>query len=590
MSEQELLDEKTFVELFSKSETEQLKLENQLFLEAKKLGVLSQFKKNYKAFKSKMAEKMVVDNSLNLPKCNYDIQNYDTGKYIVTINGIIDSKTDYKFSYIPILPVERYINQDTGKEKVKIIFYKENKWQEKIVNRSQLSVAQKLLALSDYGLDITSENVRYYVNYFNEILNRNDIKKLQSVSHIGWQDDNFIPYDTKGIFDGEEDFSSIYNAISKKGNYEKWKTVVKELRKEKVMKIIMAVSLASPLLEKLGIQPYTVNLWSAMSGSGKTLTCMTAMSIWGNPGEGALRFSSNNTQNFYVAVASFMHNITCYFDELQIVKNSKEFKRESLIMDLCNGTERGRLTKNSQTKEIKTWNNNFLFTNNDKLVRENAGEQVYNRVIDIEIDKNIVGDHPVEIAKIIRNNYGYAGIDYIKYIKEIGFDTIFDRYKQIYEEILEKAPATEKQANALATIVLADELANKCIFEDKQILKVDDILEYANDKNEIKTSIKAMNYIVSIISANRNKFNDDNRYGECWGAIKGKDTGKGIVNYCKFNIEILKKELEKGGFEFDTVKKDWAEMGFLYKNSQGKYIHQTTVAGVSGIFAIFVLN
>lgn len=590
MEVEQLLDEKTFIELFSKSETEQLKLENQLFLEAKKLGVLSQFKKNYKAFKDKIADKIIFDNSLNLPKCSYDINNYDMGKYICKVDGITDSKTDYKFSYIPILPVERYINLETGKEKVKIIFYKEGKWQEKIVNRSQLSVAQKLLLLSDYGLDITSENVRYYVNYFNEIMNRNDIKKLQSVSHIGWKDDNFIPYDSKGIFDGEEDFGSVYGAISKSGNYEKWKVAIRELRKEKVVKIIMATTLASPLLEKLGIQPYVVNLWSAMSGSGKTLVCMAAMSIWGNPNEGALRFSSNNTQNFYVALASFMHNITCYFDELQIVKNSKEFKRDSLIMDLCNGTERGRLTKNSQTKEIRTWNNNFLFTNNDKLVRENAGEQVYNRVIDIEINKNIAGKNPVETAKVIRQNYGYAGKKYIEYIKQIGFDDIFNQYKEIYEEVLLKAPATEKQASALATIILADELANKCIFDDDSVLVVDDILEYANDKNEIKTSIKAMNYIISIISANRNKFNDDNRYGECWGAMKEKDTGKGIVNYCKFNIEILKKELEKGGFEFDTVKKDWAEMGFLYKNSQGKYIHQTTVAGVSGIFAIFILN
>ena len=173
---------------------------------------------------------MSLDNSLNLPKCKYDIQNYDMGNYTCNVNGITD-RTNTKFSYIPVLPVERYINEDTGKEKVKIIFYKENEWKEKIVDKSQLSISQKLLLLSDDGLDVTSENVRYYINYFNEIMNINNIKKFDSISHIGWKDDLFVPYDTHGIFDGADDFKNIYKSIGSKGNYEKWKKVIKELRK-----------------------------------------------------------------------------------------------------------------------------------------------------------------------------------------------------------------------------------------------------------------------------------------------------------------------------------------------------------------------
>ena len=61
--------------------------------------------------------------------------------------------------------------------------------------------------------------------------------------------------------------------------------------------------------------------------------------------------------------------------------------------------KKGRLNKNSQAKEVKTWNCNFLFTNNDKMVKENAGEQVYNRVIDIEVNR-ILFDNPHEVADI----------------------------------------------------------------------------------------------------------------------------------------------------------------------------------------------
>lgn len=571
MTEEELFNKNTFIKLFNKNEIDRVEEEDKLFLIAKKLGVEKRFKESLKKYKEILNKKIAMESESKLPKCNYDIDNYNFGNYTCTIDGITD-KYNTKFSYIPVVPVERYINEDTGKEKVKIIFYKENSWREMIVDKSQLSINQKLLLLSDDGLDVTSENVRYYVNYFNEIMNINNVKKLDSISHIGWKNNDFVPYDSHGIFDGADDFKAIYKAISSKGNYDKWKECIKELRKHKIMKLLMATTLASPLLEKLNLQPYMVNLWSSLSGNGKTLSCMVAMSIWGNPEIGALRLSSNNTQNYYSVVASFMRNFTCYFDELQIVKRSKYLDLESLVMDLCNGTEKGRLNKNSQAKEVKIWFNNFLFTSNDRLVKENAGEQVYNRVIDIEIGEKII-ENGQDIARVIKENYGFAGKEYIKYIQTIGFDVIFDRFKKILNEILEKTNATDKQASALASLLLANQLANECIFNDDYILQVEDIVEYVNDKNEIKTAIKAKEYILSMINANYKKF-EDAGYGECWG-----DKDEFI---CTINAQILYRELERGGYEFNTVKKEWADIGFLELNSQGKYVHQTTVRKEKG--------
>ena len=536
LNEKELFSKKTFIELFNLNEIDKIEEEDRLFLQARKLGVEKRFKESLKKYQHLLNQKIAMDNKTNLPACKYDIENYSWGNYTCNIDGITD-KFNTKFSYIPVIPVERYINEDTGKEKVKIIYYKEGSWRELIVDKSQLSINQKLLLLSDDGLDVTSENVRYYINYFNEIMNINDIKKLDSISHIGWKGNDFVPYDSHGIFDGADDFKGIYKAISSKGNYEKWKKCITALRKHKVIKLLMAVTLASPLLEKLNLQPYMVNLWSSLSGNGKTLSCMVAMSIWGNPDIGALRLSSNNTQNYYSVVASFTRNFTCYFDELQIVKRSKYLDLESLVMDLCNGTEKGRLNKNSQAREVKVWFNNFLFTSNDRLVKENAGEQVYNRVIDIEIGEKII-ENGQDIARIIKENYGFAGKEYIKYIQKIGFDVIFERFKGILNEILEKTPATDKQASSLASILLANQLANECIFNDDYILQVEDIVELVNDKNDIKTCMKAKDYILDIISANYKKF-DEYGYGECWG-IKDEFI-------CTINAQILYRELERGG-------------------------------------------
>lgn len=575
MSENDLLSKNTFIELFNLSGIDRLEREDYLFIQAKKLGIEKRFKESLKKYGEILGNKICI-NTNNLPKCKYNIESFDFGSYICDSEGITD-KANNKFSYIPVIPVERYINEDTGKEKVKIIFYKENNWKELIVDKSQLSISQKLLLLSDDGLDVNSENVRHYINYFNEVMNINDIKKLDSISHIGWKEDLFVPYDSHGIFDGADDFRNIYNAISSKGNYDLWKETVFKLREHKVMKILMATTLASPLLEKLNIQPFLVNLWSSLSGNGKTLSCMVAMSIWGNPDIGALRLSSNSTQNYYTVIASFMRNFTCYFDELQIIKRNKFMDLESLVMDLCNGTEKGRLNKNSQAKEVKVWFNNFLFTNNDKLVKENAGEQVYNRVIDIEINEKMI-DNGQNIARVIKNNYGFAGKEYIKHIQKIGFDKLFERYSDKYNEVLKHTKATDKQASSLAVILLANELANECIFEDDYILQIEDILELVNDKDEVLTSVKAKDYIISVINVNWKKFDGDNKYNDFWG--------KKTEEFVTIDAQVLYKELEKGGFEFNTVKKDWADMGFLVKNSQGNYKHSTMVRGQKGTYIV----
>jgi hypothetical protein len=225
MTEKELFNKKTFIDLFNLNGLDRIEREDELFIEARKLGMEKKFKESLKKYESIFSQKIANDEKNTLPKCKYDITNYQWGNYTCSINGITD-RFNTKFSYIPVIPVERYVNEDTGKEKVKIIYYKENEWKEKIVDKSQLSINQKLLLLSDDGLDVTSENVRYYINYFNEIMNINNIKKLDSISHIGWKDNDFVPYDSHGIFDGADDFRNIYNSIGTKGNYDKWKETI----------------------------------------------------------------------------------------------------------------------------------------------------------------------------------------------------------------------------------------------------------------------------------------------------------------------------------------------------------------------------
>ena len=146
MEEKDLFSKETFINLFNLSDIDRIEQEDKLFIEAKKLGVEKRFKESLKKYQGLLKEKIPIDDNSKLPQCKYDISNFTWGNYSCNIDGITD-RFNTKFSYIPVIPVERYINEDTGKEKVKIIFYKENEWKELIVDKSQLSINNKLLLL-----------------------------------------------------------------------------------------------------------------------------------------------------------------------------------------------------------------------------------------------------------------------------------------------------------------------------------------------------------------------------------------------------------------------------------------------------------
>ena len=145
MTEEQLFSKETFINLSKMNEIDRIEQEDKLFIQARKLGVEKKFKESLKKYEKLLSEKISIGESGKLPQCkSYDIEHYNWGNYTCNVNGITD-RFNTKFSYIPVLPVERYINEDTGKEKVKIIFYKENEWKELIVDKSQLSINNLLL-------------------------------------------------------------------------------------------------------------------------------------------------------------------------------------------------------------------------------------------------------------------------------------------------------------------------------------------------------------------------------------------------------------------------------------------------------------
>lgn len=473
----------------------------------------------------------------------------------------------------PIIPIERYINLDTDTEKIKLAFFKDSRWREVTVDAGTVLNKTSIIQLADRGVLVTSESAKDLVKYLSDVisLNAREIPLYNSIGRLGWIDGDFIPYNDSVKYDGDADFKSIYDNVTYEGSYDLWLEHIKELREDINIRLVLAASFASPLIEVVGALPFILHLWGT-TGFGKTVTLMVASSVWGNPEMGCLTRTMNMTANAMARTSAFLYNIPFCADELQQIKQSWN-NYDSLIMYLTEGIDRGRAKARGGVEQTKIWRNSFIFTGEEPITKAASGGGVKNRVIEIECDKKIIQDGNYT-ANLVKANYGYAGRAFIAHLNHLintDKQSIIDRYKTLFKGILSATDTTDKQALSLALILLADELASKFIFKDTA-LTIDDVKSYVISENAVRVEERAYNEVVNLISRNINKLNE---YAtDSWGKI--------YDDVVTINKQVLEQELNKMGFDFGSLKKGWDKRGYIIKNSAGRYIHQTKVNGVRG--------
>ena len=577
LSQHELLQTKNLQELYKVSGGEKNEVYFKYREKARTLKITNEFDKQYKK-----TIQTIAQNKINRENfCEFENEDFElitTGEWKATTEGIYkqipNNETGevdlVEASRMMIVPSETFKNMDTNIEKVKINYFKYGKWQNMICEKITISNISKIVELSNFGIDVNSLNSKDLISYFYDCLTLNDtniIPHFESISRMGWVNNKFMPYDEGLKFDGENEYKYLYSSISKKGDFQDWVNYMKPLRKNLYFRLQMAASFSSVLISKVNALPYVFHLWGG-TGSGKTVGLMCAMSIWGNPKMGKMTRTMNMTQNSMMSTASFLHHLPFAGDELQTIK-SRYDNYDQLIMKITEGVERGRMTY-STVNEVKTWNCAFLFTGEEPCTKTDSGGGTKNRVIEIECVNKVV-ENGNKVVNFVNDNYGTAGEVFIDIVKDM---ELTKEYESIFKEIIEKTDTTEKQAMAMALIILADRLASKHIFESDD-LKIEDVNEFLFSEKEVDISERAYHFILSVISKNIVNFSKDG--SEFWG--KYKEPGKLL-----FNKNVLCEILSKNGFEFDAIKRKWKEKGYIHLNSQGKYIHQRKMNDITTPF------
>lgn len=486
--------------------------------------------------------------------------------------------------------VSRFLDAKNGGEsKVELLYRCFGSWRTLIAERATVFSNQKIQALANKGVDVSSENARNIVRFLDAFtrLNRMEIPRKESVNHFGWVDKDFKTFiaspedaQAQGLYlDLSDGMRKYAEALHEYGTLEGWIEGMKtylavDEEGQPAFPIARAVIdsyFASPLLPIIKQRPFVIHVYSN-TGGGKTATAKLGASAWGNP-EG-LKIIFNSTQYFYEQVAGAFKHIPMFVDELQSVsrKNQNEVA-EKFAYDHSLGQGKGRGRKNGDIREMHTWCNIANTTGERALTTDRSQGGAKNRALEL-YGKPIPDTMLASKAHIVaETNYGHAGKVFIQRVIEAGVEEVRKMYRDMTEQIMDLAEENSMQhISMISAIVLADYLVSQWLLgktEDKAILEATNLAKYLIGNIEssanIDDSTRAKLFVAEWLFLNREHFNP--------ASYQFRDKPYGNVTEDEIYVipNVLNKALEDEDFEPTRIMRDWKEKGWI-KTGEGKHM------------------
>lgn len=588
-----ILDDEVFIELFEMEDPIlRSKTKVQLTRRAKQLGVKSDFEEIMKGYYQADRE-MKRQEQENRTVCTVD--NYTNftgphdrmycGAWIADDRGVFaqnSGRVDEVACYHPILPVERLRNLETGEEQIKLAYKRNNQWQDIVVPKTMITSANKIVALSGRGISVTSENAKLLVKYLADVENGNDdyIDVQYSTSKLGWINDQFIPYDTDIIFDGDNRFKQAFESVSEHGSFDVWLRHVRELRASGRMevKFLLAASFSSVLVQVLGGLPFFVDLWGETEG-GKTVSLMVAASVWANPDESRYIGDFKTTDVALEAKADMLNHLPMFLDDTSKTSARIRDNFEGIVYDLCSGKGKSRSNKELGINRENRWRN-VMICNGERPLSSyvNQGGAI-NRILEVECGEKIYQD-PQKTAETVKKNYGHAGKEFVEIIKELGEDEIRSIQKEFQKQLLD-TDKMQKQSISLSIVLTADKIATDYIFKDGQYISVEEAKKVLIDRNELSDNERCYHFIQDKVAMNGHRF-DAMTSCEKWGIVEN--------GYAIFYNSAFDQICKDGGFSKKSFLSWAAKKGIIQQDSKGNHTKQKKIDGKNSRCVFLQLN
>lgn len=539
---------------------------NKTIKAANALGVTTLvFKTYWKAYVEAMEPKTTIlgANTTAFPgqeKALHGVDELQCGMYQCDENGVAYTGRmgeDVQVISHPIMPVKRIVNIDSGEERLQLAFKRGmgRNWQTLITKADTVASAQKIIQLSNNGIAVNSENAKDVVRFLSDLVSMNfdDIPLQRSTAHLGWlKDGGFVPY-AKGIeYDGADPESQrMYEAFKTVGSREVWLDIAKKARAGKSVpcRIALAGSFAAPLVSRFNALTFIIHLFGS-SGMGKSVALMLSASVWANPHVGDPYVQTfQATKTALEAAAVFACNCPLYIDESQLVAERKTL--DDLIYMLCQGSSKPRGTKEGGLQLKKRWETCVVTTGETPLVKANSGGGAMARTIDVDYGNTPFFEDSRSTAETLKENYGWAGPEYISALQEPGTFDALRKYQEYYYKSLSAHDIHPKQILSASLLIAADKLADEVLFHDGHSLTVDEILPYLVTNQQADANFRCYQWLNGIIASNPKRFETEDNNGELWGI---RDDGVIYIIRTAFD-----KILTDGGYS-PTTFLNWAKM------------------------------
>jgi len=224
------------------------------------------------------------------------------------------------------------------------------------------------------------------------------------------------------------------------GSARRWRELT-QLFKDGHMPItafMLLMSMGNPLYGySTGIRGLTINLYSAESGTGKTLTQHFMQSLWGDPNK--LHLSGSFTTPGLFNRMAVSGNLPVTVDEGTIIENKSI---PNLLYSMSQGVDKLRLTRNATEAELKTWGTLAAFSANKSYVNVlylnggNAAQEA--RLLEFYMPKNPLlvetSDIGRRIYRNLFNHHGFAGPAFVKILMQMGHKAVLARIEKVRAE------------------------------------------------------------------------------------------------------------------------------------------------------------
>lgn len=519
----------------------------------------------------------IEDLNVPLPFNFEGIDKINTGEFVVKLDGIYDMKNNLVCG-TAIIPYRFYRKNDSNPEQIKILYHSPDGWQELDIARLTVSNRSKIIDLSNHGLSINSANADLMVKYFTRLFDKNsDIIPIRdSVGKLGWTKDfkDFIPYMSVGYdfvasvsANATEGGKQIYDCCKNiKGNKEEWLAGMKKLRDNIPARLIFGASAISPLLEILDL-PCFVTMLYGTTGTGKTLACKSAISMWGDPEK--LMTRSDSTLTSIARKCLFYNNLPMFVDEFQLFRQTEI---QTFLMSVTEGSQRSRATLDSSNNftSSDTWRNCTIINGEKQCTTDDSiGGGAKNRIIEIRVDDNILptDEDFADLVECFKNNYGVIAEDLIELYKDKeAHDKLYKRLRDIQNEWRQDLNTLSKQLIAISCIKLGDDILRLLYFKEDRELSVDDVKDFVASSDDISMGERAYNVLRDLIISNRNKFEYEDNINqslkgnsEIWGCISKQNRNEYFLL-----PSIIKNQLSQRGITLDNgILEHWKHKGYL---------------------------